>query len=255
MTLALQGTRIGRLKKENRKTVFLLMALNFVLLSGAMLLSTLLVSNKEFGQGMIVLAAVPPAIAVITAAFLLKADTDKALLAQAGCYIASLVITPLVVWIFFRGQVNIWELVKILVLLVIFPFILAKGFDWLKMKLGIRYDFKEVANLAFGLTFYMSVALAVSTILSSLSAVIIMLIIIAVFTFGLGVAVIFVAKRLGVDKKDLSLCSLFSTLKNGNLALGICISLFAVGSYVPIALKSTVDALYLVFLFWFFKKI
>jgi BASS family bile acid:Na+ symporter len=255
MTLALQGTKIGKLKKENRRTVFWLMVLNFVLLTGVILLSTLLISNKDFRQGMIVLAAVPPAIAIITAAFLLKADTDTALLAEAGCYILSLALTPLIVWLFFKSQVNIWELVKILLLLIILPFILAKGLDWLKMKLGIKYDFKEVANLAFGFTFYMSVALAVERILASLGSVVIVLVITIVTTFGLGVVVMLLAKKLGVNKKDLSLYPLFSTFKNGNLALGICISLFSVGSYVPIAVKSVVDAVYLVFLFWVFKKI
>jgi hypothetical protein len=44
-------------------------------------------------------------------------------------------------------------------------------------------------------------------------------------------------------------------LKNDSLALGICISLFSVGSYVPIAIKGVVNSLYIIFLFWIFKKI
>jgi BASS family bile acid:Na+ symporter len=255
MTLSLQGTKIGRLRRDNRRTILWLILLNFVLLSGVLILSSFLITNKDFKEGMIVLAAVPPAIAVITAAFLLKADTEKALLAEAACYMLSLVLTPLIIWFFFRSQVNIWELVRILLLLIILPFILAKGLDWVKKKLSIKYDFKEVANLVFAIAFYMSVALAVSNILASLSAVAVVLVIIIISTFGLGVGILFLGKKFKVDKKDLSLYSLFSTFKNGNLALGICISLFATGSYVPIAIKGVVDALFLVFLFWIFKKI
>ena len=255
MTLSLQGTKLGRLRRDNRRSILWLTLLNFVLLTGILILSAFLITNKDYQEGMIVLAAVPPAIAVITAAFLLKSDTEKALLAEAACYVLSLVLTPLIIWFFFRSQVNIWQLVKILLLLIILPFILAKGLDWVKKKLSIKYDFKEVANLAFAITFYMSVALAVKNIMASLSAVAIVLVIIIILTFGLGAVILFLGKKFKADKKDLSLYVLFSTFKNGNLALGICISLFSVGSYVPIAVKSVVDAFFLVFLFWVFKKI
>jgi BASS family bile acid:Na+ symporter len=255
MTLSLQGTSIGRLRKENRSTVLWLIASNFILLSGFFILSSFFISDPEFRQGIIVLAAVPPAIAVITAAFLLKTDTEKALLAEAACYLLGLVLTPAIIWIFFRSQVNIWELVKILLMLIFLPFILAKGLDWLKKKLGIKYDFKEVANIVFGLTFYMSLALAVDRILASLSEVVVLIIIAVLSTFGLGLLVIFLGKKFGVSKKDLALFPLFATLKNGSMALGICISLFQAGSYVPVAVRTVADALYLVFFFWIFKKI
>ncbi|MBN2459347.1 hypothetical protein JXB28_03620 [Candidatus Woesearchaeota archaeon] len=254
MTLSLQGTKIGKLGKENRQQVLWLILANFVLFTGLLILASFLVPDPEFMQGMIVIAAVPPAIAVITASFLMKADTERALLAEAACYILSLALTPLIIWLFFRGQVDIWELVKILLLLIILPFILAKILDWLKKKLSIKYDFKEVANLTFGFTFYLSVALAVGRILSSLSAVIILIVIMIALTFGLGTLTIYLGKKMRIEKKDLALYPLFATFKNGNLALGICISLFAVGSYVPIAIKSIVDAVYLVFLFWMFRK-
>jgi predicted Na+-dependent transporter len=233
--------------------VLFLIASNFVILSGFFILSSFFVSNQEFRQGIIVLAATPPAIAVITTAFLLKADTKKALLAEAGCYILSIILTPLIIWFFFRSQVDIWALVKILLLLIILPFLLAKGLDWLKKRLGIKHDFKEIANIAFALTFYMGIGLAVDRIMASLNSIALLLVIIVLSCFGLGIIVILLAKKSGSKKEELPLYPLFM-MKNGNLALGICITLFPVGSYVPVALQGIVHAFYIFSLFWFFKR-
>jgi len=255
MTLSLQEADIDLKGKKKYYFTVKLMALNFVLLSGLLILSSLLVSSPDFRAGLIVLAAVPPAIAVITTAFLLKADVKQGLLAQAACYVFSLLFTPLIIWLFFRNQVNILELLKILVLLIIVPFILSRGVVWLKKKLSIRHDFKELANLAFGLTFYMAIALAVDKIIASPNSVLYLVLISVLSSFGLGSLLIFIGRKAGLRKGEFTLCSLFGTLKNGSFALGICVSLFAPASFVPIAVMSVVHVFYIIFLLWFLRRL
>jgi hypothetical protein len=140
-------------------------------------------------------------------------------------------------------------------LLICLPFILSRILVWFKKRFSIRYDFKEIANIAFSLTFYISVSLSAERILSSLSSVIYVFIIAVVSSFGLGLLLILIGKKIGINKKDFALYALFGTLKNGNLALGICILLFSPISFIPAAVMSAVHVAYIAFLLWFFKKI
>ncbi len=75
--------------------------MNYVVLGGIILvLSKLFIHDEALWSGFVILAAVPPAVAVIPFTFFLKGDTDFSLIGTISAYLGALLITPLMVLLF-----------------------------------------------------------------------------------------------------------------------------------------------------------
>ena len=81
------------------------LAMSFALNGGLVLsLSTLMSPREEFFTGFVLIAAVPPAVAVVPFTALLHGDRAFSFLATIGCYLGALVITPLWPWGFWAPR-------------------------------------------------------------------------------------------------------------------------------------------------------
>ena len=77
------------------RPMLLAVAFNYLLLSTVMLLlAWWLMPDQELWTGFVILAAVPPAVAIIPFTYILAGDTVFSLLGVIGGYLAALVITP-----------------------------------------------------------------------------------------------------------------------------------------------------------------
>jgi BASS family bile acid:Na+ symporter len=82
---------------------------------------------KLYGSGFVILAAVPPAVAVIPFTFFLKGDTDFSLIGTISAYLGALLITPLMVLLFIGTSfVDHLKLMIITIELIFAPLLFAR---------------------------------------------------------------------------------------------------------------------------------
>jgi len=109
--------------------------MSYVILGGViLLLSTLLIENRNLWIGFVLIAAVPPAVAVIPFTAILKGNVSYTLSGTVASYLAALLIMPLIFWIFIgTGFNDPYKLLRIMFLLIVFPLIVSRVvlyFNW-----------------------------------------------------------------------------------------------------------------------------
>ncbi|MBP1700829.1 MAG: hypothetical protein H6Q41_6017 [Deltaproteobacteria bacterium] len=148
----------------------------FILGIVLLLLNTVLIYDEALRLGFILIAAVPPAVAVIPFTYFLRGDETLSLIGTAGAYLGALIIMPLGAFLFFGpGFIDPMKLVVIMLELILLPLIASR----LLFKIGMasRLDSIKgpITNWSFFLLTYTIVGLNRELILNqplSLSPVI-----------------------------------------------------------------------------------
>jgi len=223
------------------------LGLNFGINGGVVLaLSALLNPGKALFTGFVLIAAAPPAIAVVPFTALLRGDRTFAFLGTIGCYLGALAITPLMaVGLLGTTFIQPFRIVKILALLILLPLLISR-----LLRRGHLVDYIEpvrgaLTNWSFALITFTIVGLNREIFLHDPATLIVPVMIALISTFGLGWAISWVAGLMGVGhEKTISLIML-GTLKNAALAGGLALSLFNKQTAVP----ATVCAIFLIVYF------
>jgi len=249
MSLSTREVKFNKLRSLNKHlgdfgAVFLL---NYGLLSITLIsLSYLFFEDIQLIQGMVVFAVVPSAIAVIPFTSMLEGDTELSLVSSALLYIASLIITPAVLLLMFGREIGIWPILRNLVILIIVPVLISRFL--------LKIDYKEnkhdqvIVNTGFFLIIFGAVGANRSLFFTETSLLLPILFIAAVRSIGLASLVYFGGKKLKVPAGKLKSYALFTTLKNGGLAIILSVSLFGAKSSFPIVLGFVFDPILVVYL-------
>ncbi len=248
MLFSLKNLKVHKFTKPTIKSAISLMSVNFILLSGISLISSFFVSDVNYKIGIIVFAAMPPAVAFIPIAALLGGNLEKSFITQLLSYLFAFIFTPLLIYLFFRESVNLLEVVKILFILIIIPFIMSRFI------VRIKYDFKEFINFFYAFGFYLAIGLSVPTIFGSFAQLISLFIIFFILKFAVGYAVYKICNYKNMPKEDIPLYTVNSTFKNSNMGIGILLVLFSPATVMPLAINSIIDSFYTLFLLKLFKK-
>jgi len=255
MSLSTREVRFGKLRSMRKHlgdffTVFLL---NYGLLSITLIsLSYLLFEDIQLIQGMVVFAVVPSAIAVIPFTSLLKGDTELSLVSSALLYLSSLVVTPLVLLLLFGREIGLWPILRNLIILIIVPTLLSRFL--LKIDYKEKEHDKIIVNIGFFIIIFGAVGANRTLFFTETSLLIPILFIAAVRSLGLASLVHFGGKKMNVSSGKLKSYALFTTLKNGGLAIILAVSLFGAKASFPIVLGFVFDPILVVYLKSFLYK-
>ena len=137
------------------------LGLNFVVNGGLVLgLSVLMAPGKALFTGFVLIAAVPPAVAVVPFTALLRGDRSFAFLGTIGCYLAALIITPLMaVGLLGTTFIHPLKIFWILAVLIVLPLILSRlvrRAGWVESLERVR---GPITNWSFALITYTIVGL------------------------------------------------------------------------------------------------
>jgi bile acid:Na+ symporter, BASS family len=249
MTLALLEVS-GEVFRSARNLVLPVLvglALNFGLNGGLVLgLSTLLPVRQEFFTGFVLIAAVPPAVAVVPFTVLLRGDRAFSFLATIGCYLGALAITPMVA-VGFLGAAFIHPLriVKILLLLILLPLLVSRLLRWARLDARLEPWKGALTNWSFALITYTIVGLNRELFLNQPMSLLYPITIALMSTFVLGEIISRVARLWGLGRELTVSLVLLGTLKNAALAGGLALNLFNQQTAVP----ATVCAIFLIIYF------
>jgi BASS family bile acid:Na+ symporter len=226
--------------------------MTYVILSGAiLLLSALLIDDHNLWIGFVLIAAVPPAVAVIPFTAILEGNVSSTLSGTIASYIAALLIMPLMFWIFIgTGFDDPYKLVRIMLLLIVLPLVLSRMilyFNWQDRLAPVR---GSLTNWGFFIVLYSIIGVNRDLIFSQPLTIIPVAVIAFATTFVLGWVIQKTGVFLNVDKENIVSLVLQGTLKNQGISGGLAIALFAKEAAVPSAIYSIFMILYIIWLDW-----
>ncbi len=227
MTLSLDGLRFSAEDIRDGGREFLLsMLLCYGVNTSATVGIGLLFAgdNPEIWHGWALLASMPCAISVVTAAVLMKGNIRAAVSAVAATYAAGLALTPLISFALLGDAVNPMEILKYIVLFIAVPVIVSIPLRKLRlprnlkiplidMMMGIMLFLSVSANRDY-LVSYPGLALAVIAAVAGR-----LLLLIAVSRF--------LMKKLRVDPASRPVFHVLCVWKNTGLSVSMCMVLLA----------------------------
>jgi BASS family bile acid:Na+ symporter len=224
--------------------------MTYVILGGVILAAAaLLINAQNMWIGFVLIAAVPPAVAVIPFTAILEGNVSYTLSGTVASYLAALAIMPLMFWIFIgTGFADPYKLIRIMLLLIVLPLVLSRiilYFNWQDRIAPVR---GALTDWGFFIVLYSMIGVNRDLIFSQplLIAPIAMVVLAATFVLG------FVIEKIGVlfnvDKKNRISLVLLGTLKNQGIAGGLAIALFEKEAALPSAVYSVFMILYIMWL-------
>jgi len=223
--------------------------MNYVVLGGIILgLSKLFIHDEALWRGFVILAAVPPAVAVIPFTFFLKGDTDFSLIGTISAYLGALLITPLMVLLFIGTSfVDPLKLMIITIELIFAPLLFARILIMTGIARLIEPIKGDITNWSFFLVSYTIVGLNQQVFLTQTLSLLPVAIISFASTFLLGWIIGLFCKIARLDKKKTTSIVLLGTLKNYGLAGGLALSFFDTKTALP----STVSVVFMIiYIIW-----
>ncbi|MBI5583933.1 MAG: hypothetical protein HY892_08930, partial [Deltaproteobacteria bacterium] len=163
MTLAVMGIP-GSIFRSPRSLIWPILAglaLNYGLHGGVILgLSYLLIGEEALRAGFVMVAAAPPAVAVIPFTVILKGDGPFSLVATVGCYLGALLLMPLITFgLLGAGFAAPEKLVWVMIELILAPLAVSRILRWSGFSDKLKPYQGAVTNWGFFLVTYTIVGL------------------------------------------------------------------------------------------------
>ena len=124
MAFSLTEVDLGRDIKSSAslKRGFLGIIINYGLLSGLILLLSYSLPDESLRHGFVIMAAVPPAVAVLPMTRILKGDMSLSFAGEILSYLASLLLMPLIIYLFVHQTgISPIYLLQISIVLILIP--------------------------------------------------------------------------------------------------------------------------------------
>ena len=212
-------------------------------------LAALIISDEMIWTGFVVLASVPPAIAVIPFSVFLRGNGSLSLIGTAGAYLGALVIMPLIaLGLLGTADLDPFKLLTITIELIVLPLLVSR---WLIQK-GIREKIEPyrgtITNWSFFVVIYTLIALNRNLIFSQTMLLLPIASISIITTFILGFLIDWVSSLLHIPKETRTSLVLLGTLKNQGLAGGLALTLFSQEAALPSAISTMVMIVYVIWL-------
>lgn len=226
--------------RTSLKSSLLGLFLNYGLLSGLILLLSCNLQDEALRQGFIVMAAVPPAVAVLPMTRLLQGDALLSLCSEAVSYLASLLLMPAIIFLFTRQTgISAIYLFQITLALILLP---ALAF---RAAAHIPIDPVLPINLGFFLVTYTVIGLNHAALWQSTAAV---AAIALARTFAIGLAIYAAALLAGRSRSKAISYTLLGSYKNLGLAAAISLLLFGPAASLPSAFAVLAETVFFIFL-------
>jgi BASS family bile acid:Na+ symporter len=243
MTLSLVGVSSDVFRGGTKllKPAALSLLLNYGILGGAfVLLSSALLDDPALRAGYVLIAAVPPAVAVIPFTYRLGGNLSFTLVGSVAGHIAAFALTPLITLAVLGGSlVQPGQLLTALLQLVAVPFVVSRLLrrwapvvSWLNVHRGtlINWGFFVVVYTIIGLNraafFHVSLDMARVAVISGLC------------TFGIAHAVYVVSRLAASEPADRVSYAVFGAWKNYGLAGAIALLYFGEEAALPAAVTT-----------------
>jgi len=224
----------------DRKKVGIAVVLNYIFLSSIILILSIPFYKTDLFSGFVVMASVPSAIAVLPLTKICGGNIKLSLFALVISYLISIVVMPLLIYIFLSQFVNPVELIKNVFLFIVIPIIISRF-------IKVRKYANEITNIFFFLIIFAVIGMNRDFIFTEPNILLSLSMIMAVRTIFTG----WIAKYVGSIKfgeRDAISYSLFASFKNEGLVMILASSLFNEISAIPAIIATIFELIWIIFL-------
>jgi len=254
LAMALATMEIGNeLFRKPRALIFpafLGIIMSYIILGNIIIgLAAFMIRNETIWTGFILLAAVPPAVAVIPFSGFLKGNGPLSLVGTVGAYLGGLAIMPLIaVGLLSSAAFDPLQLLMVTLELIVLPLCVSR--------ILIREGWREriapyrgtATNWSFFVVLYTLVGLNRNIILGQTSTIL-PVAAISIFTmFILGFLIDWIGSRFHLPRETRTSLVLLGTLKNQGMAGGIALTMFSQEAALPAAVSTMVMIVYIIWL-------
>jgi BASS family bile acid:Na+ symporter len=214
--------------------------MNYLLLAGAILaLGRLLIHQEDLWRGFVLVAAVPPAVAVVPFTDFLNGDKGMSLIATTGTYLGALIIMPAVAFgLLGSSFVQPARLLVILLELIIAPVVVSRVLRWSGAADRLTSIKGLLTNWSFFLVIYTIVGLNSDMFIKSPASLAPVALVAVGITFVLGWLIERLSKATGLSPALTTTLVLLGTQKNCGLAGGIALTMFNQQAALPAAVAT-----------------
>lgn len=224
--------------------------MTYLILGGVILTaSALLISDHNIWIGFVLIAAVPPAVAVIPFTAILEGNISYSLSGTVASYLGALLIMPLIFWIFIgSGFADPYKLIQIMLLLIVLPLVLSRIILYFHLQDRIAPISGMLTDWGFFIVLYSIIGVNRDLIFVKPLMIVPIALIVLVSTFVLGWVIEKIGMIFKIDKKNIISLVLMGTLKNQGIAGSLAIALFDQEAAVPSAVYTIFMILYIMWL-------
>jgi bile acid:Na+ symporter, BASS family len=228
---------------------------SFILLGGIYIaLAYLLLDDPLIINGFIIMAAAPPAVAIIPFSHVLKANLNRSIIGILTGYVLCFLVMLLVAGLFFEENVDLSGVFRVLVILIMVPFVISQIIRSTGIVSRTEKHYGAIINWCFFLTTFSIVGLNRNLILSEPKLVMLIFTISLISTFGLGTLVKVILKRYEVSDATSTTYQLLGTMKNWSGAGVIALNLFGPTASLPGTIALMSGICYYVWLSWRYER-
>jgi len=252
MTLAISGifSTVPSFSRSLLIPALLGIFMNYVLLGNFIVgMSAFLVHEEPLWAGFVIMAAVPPAVAVVPFANIFKGDETYAVAGTIGAYIGALIIIPVIAFgLSDLSSINITRIFIVAAELIFLPVIISLVLVWKNVHKKIEPIRGILTDWSFFLILYTLVGLNREIIMGRPFYLVPAAVIAFACTFLLGFLIEWIGTLFHFNKEKLTSLYLLGTLKNYGLAGGVALSLFSKEAALPAIILTVVMFIYTIWL-------
>lgn len=236
--------------------IFVALLINYAITGGIILLmGNWLISDSELWTGLVVIAAVPPAIAAVPWTYVLGGNTLFSLVALLVAYLAALIVTPAIMIAFLGvGSIKTVELLILLGELILIPIIASRVLLFTGLNRRIDKWRGTIINWSFFIILFTIIGLNRQAFFGEFDILLKLALIAVVASFGLSYAIELIGKALHTRQETIISFILVGAMKNFGLASGILLTLFSERSTIPTSIMTVVFLSRTLWLGFHFKK-
>ncbi|MBN2332268.1 MAG: hypothetical protein JXO49_01085 [Deltaproteobacteria bacterium] len=248
MTLSSLGvsSEVFRSPRQMLQPMVVGVLMNYLVLGGGiLLLNHLLISDREIWAGFVLLAAVPPAVAVIPFTVMLGGNLTFTMLATIGGYLSGLLLTPAIAVAFLGTSfIHPGRLLLVMVELILLPLVGSRLLLRTRMAVALQRYRGDLINWCFFLVVYTIVGLNRSIFFQQPFTLLPIASIALLTTFGFGWVIERGARMARLPETTTVSVVLLGTLKNYGTAAGLGLILYGKQAALPATVATIAMILY-----------
>ena len=221
--------------------------MNYLVLGNFIILASIfLIHKQELWVGMVLIAAVPPSVAIIPLGNLFRVEKTSIFTGLAGAYLGALLIIPLIGLGFFKYiHLNYWTIILLILELILLPLALSRlAVDKAWDKIIEPYEETIIDYCSF-IVFYTIIASSRNIILDWSSDLFVIALIAFVSTFFFAFALGKIGNYFYSHENKITFFLLLGTIKDCGLAGGIALILFNQEAALPSLIFAIFTFIYL----------
>lgn len=258
MSFSISSINLNMLRdyKSLSKVSFDSIFYNYVIHGTVLLVLAYFFTDEYTFYGFVIIAATPPGVAVIPFTYIFKGDVNYSFKGFIGTYLASILITPLIISFFAKGaHIEMSSLIKLVIQVIIIPIIISRVLLVKPIRPITNKLRSHVVNFGFGIILFTAIALNSKMIIANINSIYIsaLILLFAIFILGIIFTIIF---KNRMNKELIISRNLMLSVKSSGFSVATALVLFDHHEVaIPSAIMSVFVVIYLLFIDVFFKKI